>query len=113
MIGVNKKALIEALKKNMGDISKACKAVGISRTTFYKYKKEDDGFRKELEILDEMDLDFAISKLKECIEDKNITSIMYFLNNKGKSRGFSRDQKNSEERTPITINIKGIADGAI
>jgi len=108
-----KKALLEALEENIGDVSKACKEVGISRTSFYRYRKEDEKFRKELEAMQESHLDFAESKLKQCISDKNITAIMYFLNNKGGKRGYSRNPVQTQDNNRVEIKINGINEKAI
>ena len=38
---IKKKAIIEALIKSLGVVSTACKIVGIGRTTFYDWLKDD------------------------------------------------------------------------
>lgn len=50
-----KKQLIDALEKSLGVVTTACNHVGISRTTFYQYIKDDPEFKKEVEeILSEL-----------------------------------------------------------
>ena len=42
----HKKAIIEALEKSLGVVTTACKKVGIGRTQFYNWLKEDYEFAK-------------------------------------------------------------------
>ena len=41
-----KKAILTALEKSLGVVTTACRQVGINRTTYYKYLKEDKEFAK-------------------------------------------------------------------
>jgi len=38
----HKKAIIEALEKSLGVVTTACKIVGVGRTTFYQWLKDDE-----------------------------------------------------------------------
>ena len=60
---IKKKAIIEALIKSLGVVSTACKIVGIGRTTFYDWLKDDKDFKKEVEDIQNVALDFAESEL--------------------------------------------------
>ena len=64
-----KKALLKALEKSMGIVTNACKIVGVDRTTFYRYYKEDEEFKEAVDSMDDYVLDFAESKLLENIKD--------------------------------------------
>jgi len=101
----NKNALIDALRKNMGIVSKACSVVGIGRTTFYRYMNEDPEFKKEVESIGEECIDFAESKLLENIDNNDTTSIIFYLKTKGRKRGYI-DKQQIEVDSPITINLK-------
>ena len=59
----HKKAIIDALEKSLGVVTTACKKVGIGRTTFYGWLKEDLEFAKEVEDIQNIALDFVESKL--------------------------------------------------
>ena len=96
----NKKKLIEALEKSLGIVSSACKIVEIDRSTFYKYYNEDKEFKKDVDSINDVALDFAESKLLENIKDKKETSIIFYLKTKGKKRGYI-------ERTETDITSKG------
>jgi len=58
-----KKALLESLEKSLGVVTTACKQVGIDRTTFYRYYKDDKEFKKQVDDLSNVAKDFAESQL--------------------------------------------------
>ena len=93
-----KKQLIEALTKSLGIVTTACKSVGISRTTFYEYYKDDE-FKNKVDSIDGIALDFAESQLHKQIQEGNTTAIIFYLKTKGKKRGYV-------ERQEIDANIK-------
>ena len=89
----HKKALIQALEKSLGVVTTACKQVGIGRTTFYNYVNEDETFRKDVEDIDNIALDFAESQLHKQIQDGNTTATIFLLKTKGKKRGYIERQE--------------------
>ena len=99
-----KKELVVALKKHLGIVSSACEAIGISRTTYYKYYNEDETFRNEVNTIGDHTLDFVESKLFELISNGNVAATIFFMKTKGKRRGYIERQ--GVERN--TNNITGI-----
>jgi len=87
-IGHTKKALIEALEKSLGVVTTACKLVGIARSTFYEYMKDDPEFAEAVKDIDEVTIDFAESQLHKQIKDGNTTATIFYLKTKGKKRGY-------------------------
>lgn len=83
-----KEALLKALEKTLGVVTSACKIVNISRVSFYDYYAEDEKFRKAVDELQNVALDFAESKLHKRIEDGSDTAIIFYLKTKGKNRGY-------------------------
>lgn len=83
-----KKLLLQALRKNLGNISKACEAVGCARDTYYEYYNTDPEFRKACEENNEIIIDFVESKLFESINNGDTTATIFFLKTKGKHRGY-------------------------
>ena len=65
---INKKKLLEALEKSMGVVTKACKIADISRMDFYYYMRTDEDFKKQVEDIKEISLDFAESALFKSIK---------------------------------------------
>lgn len=83
-----KKALIEALEKSLGVVTTACKLVGVDRSTFYQYIKDDPEFAEAVKDIDEVTIDFAESQLHKQIKDGNTTATIFYLKTKGKKRGY-------------------------
>ena len=88
-----KKALIEASEKSLGVVTTACKQVGIDRTTFYRYYKEDEKFKKQVDDLSNVAKDFAESQLFKQIQDGNPTATIFYLKTKAKDRGYVERQE--------------------
>ena len=45
---IKKEAVLDALEKSLGVVTTAVKSVGVARSTFYKWLKEDEAFAKEV-----------------------------------------------------------------
>ena len=97
---IKMEAMIEALTKSLGVVTIACKEVGIARKTHYEWYNEDPEYKKAVDELADVALDFAESMLHKQIQDKDTTATIFFLKTKGKKRGYI-------ERTEVdaTINI--------
>ena len=98
-----KKALLTALEKSLGVVTTACKAVGISRTTFYKYVDEDQEFAKAVLEIEEVALDFVESQNFKQIQKGNVTSIIFYLKTKGKKRGFVEKKEETVDKIEVEI----------
>jgi len=106
---LKKERLLDALVKSLGIVSTACQNVGISRTTYYKYYNEDKEFKKQVDDISEVTIDFAESKLYELIDSGNTAATIFFLKTKGKKRGYVEKQEVSHNSNNIT-GIKLISD---
>lgn len=89
---VKKKSFIEAMKSNLGNITKACEALGISRQTYYNWL-EDEEFKSEVANIDEYVIDFAEHSLFKQIQENNTTATIFYLKTKGKHRGYVEKQE--------------------
>lgn len=83
-----KNIMLQMLSESMGVVSEACRKANITRETFYKWKKEDDTFRKAVEDVDDIALDFGESALHKRISEGSDTAIIFYLKTKGKRRGY-------------------------
>jgi len=90
--------MIEALEKSLGVVTTACKSVGISRQTHYEWYKEDESYRKKVDDVADIALDFAESQLHKQISNGEVSSTIFFLKTKGKKRGYV-------ERTEIAADV--------
>ena len=100
-----KKAMLEALERHLAIITPACKELGISRDTHYRWLKEDKDYKKAVKELETVALDFAESALHQQIKKGNPLSTMFYLKCKAKKRGYIEQQE-----VKLTGNMKFKAD---
>lgn len=98
---VKKKAMIAALKAHLGIVESACNAVGVSRNWHHENMRSDEAYRAAVEELKDVALDFAESVLLTNIKNRDVTSTIFYLKTKGKSRGYI-------ERQEIEVKKEGI-----
>lgn len=100
----NKKAFLEALRLNMGNVSKAMECTGIkSRTTHYNWLEEDADYKAEVDAINEANIDLAEGELMKNIKSGDTTSMIFFLKTKGKHRGYvEKVEQKIEAKTEIT-----------
>lgn len=89
---INKKAMIEALEKSLGVVTTACKNVGISRETHYKYYREDEDYKAKVDGVEDIAIDFAESQLHKQIKEGSTAASIFYLKTKGKKRGYIETQ---------------------
>ena len=102
---VNKQKLIEALEVSLGIVTEACEKTGLSRTQHYKWYKEDEDYRKKVQEIDGMFIDFAGTHLKEQIEKGSTPATIFYLKTRGKTRGYGDSLDITSGDEPIKINI--------
>ena len=102
---INKKAMIEALERSLGIVTTACKNVGISRETHYRWMREDEAYKNAVQELGDVALDFAESQLHKQIKDGNTAATIFYLKTKGKKRGYIERQELQMSGDNIQINV--------
>lgn len=115
---IRKKTFIEALVRNLGNVTASIEGMGLSRQTFYYWKEQDPEFIRAVNDCSERILDFAESKLFQLMngvelpDDKvfmfrgkpiiqkmtkklapDNSSIIFYLKTKGKARGYVERQE--------------------
>ena len=103
--------MLLALKETLGVVSPACDMVGISRNTHYRWMKEDEEYKLEVEDLLEFQMDFVESKLFENINNGDISSTIFYLKTKAKSRGYIEKQYLDHTSNGEAINIISLGIG--
>jgi len=88
-----KQLMLEALRKSLGIVTTACLSAGISRESHYNWLKDDPEYKKSVEALDDVVLDFAESQLHKSINNGSDTATIFFLKTKGKKRGYIEKQE--------------------
>ena len=103
----HKKAMIDALEKSLGVVTTACKTVGIGRTTFYQWLKDDEEFAREVDDIQNITLDFAESQLHKQIGEGNTSATIFYLKTKGKKRGYiERQEITGADGMPTNFQIE-------
>jgi transposase-like protein len=88
-----KKKFIETYSKKACNISETCRKIGMHRDTYYKWRNDDEEFRKACEEAEESLIDFAETQIMKNIKDGKETSLIFFLKCKGKKRGYVEKQE--------------------
>ena len=104
---IKKESMLKALEKSLGIVNNACKIVGVHRSTYYKWMKEDQEFAKEVEDIANVALDFAESQLYKQISDSSVAATIFYLKTKGKHRGYvERQEITGADGMPTNFQIK-------
>ena len=107
-----KRALLEALEASHGIVTDACNKIGLNRSTFYGWLKNDPDFKLAVDDIQEVAIDYVEGKLFERITgvevikgyDKEGEEIIYslppdvqaislYLKTRGKKRGYIERQE--------------------
>lgn len=107
----HKKAMIEALEQSLGIVTSACKKVGIGRTTHYEWLKTDEEYKKNVDSIEDVALDFAESQLHLQIQEGSTASTIFYLKTKGKKRGYIERTEIQQETTYKSLDINIIDTG--
>ena len=102
---IRKKLLLEALEKSLGIVTTACKAANISRDCHYDWLKNDEEYKKRVNEISEIQLDFVENKLIDRINKGDTTAIIFYLNSKGKARGYNRQNEEKRENVKWPSNF--------
>lgn len=84
----HKKSMLQALEKSLGVVTTAAKAAGIDRVTHYRWMEKDAKYKAAVQDIENIALDFAESQLHKQIQSGEVSSTIFFLKTKGKSRGY-------------------------
>jgi len=104
----HKQKLLDALERSLGIVTPACKEVGLSRQTFYRYYNEDLDFKKAVDDINDITLDFVENQLLRKIKDGSERSIMFYMKYKARKRGYTDSidiTTNGENLNHIQIEI--------
>ena len=104
-----KKQLIEALESSLGVVTQACKKVKIARSTFYDWYNGDEAFKKEVDSIGDIALDFAETQLHKQIKEGVPSSTMFYLKTKGKKRGYIEKTEHDHTTKGDKINDQKVS----
>lgn len=84
-----KEDLLQALHNTSGIVSSACRAAGVSRTTYYRYYNEDPEFKEKADDVKELQKDFAESLILKKMKEGDTTMLIFYAKTQMKDRGYS------------------------
>lgn len=102
----DKERFLKALENSMGMVVHAADATGIHRNTHYLWMKDDSEYAERVKTILERNLDMSESVLLKAVKNGELSAVFYYLNNKGKSRGYNLREPNEDENKKIEITIK-------
>ena len=105
---VYKAALLVALEKSLGIVTPACNQVKISRDRFYTYYNEDPEFKKAVDDIQGIQLDFVENQLFRKIKEGSERSILFYMKHRGRGRGYSDSMDITTDGKALDTNIKVI-----
>ena len=106
---INKERLLKALESSLGVITTALKATDLSRTNFYKWLKEDEDFKAQVEEIENIQQDFIKSKYYECVKDKVPSVVIHAAKTRlGWNETNKVDLTTGNEPIKINVNIDGV-----
>ncbi len=89
----SKEKFLDNFKLSLGNISISCEASGISRQTYYNWRKQDAEFSQTCDDIEERNLDLAEMKLLNAIREGKTAELLFYLKTKGKKRGYVERQE--------------------
>lgn len=95
----SKAEVLAAIPGSGGIVSKIAKRLGIGRRTLFEYRQRWPEVEEAITDATEAGLDFAETQLMNLIESGDIKAIMYYLDNKGRGRGWGSQQQISLQAT--------------
>lgn len=93
-----KQKFLNNLREAGGIITDACHNSGVTRATYYNWRRADESFRLAADEVTEEQVDFVESRLMDKIRKGDTTSIIFYLKTKGRHHGYS------EHRAPENIS---------
>lgn len=87
------KVIIDAIRRAEGNLTAAAEALGVSRSTIYRYVTDRATVKEALDETRESLIDTAENQLAKKIKSGDMTAIIFFLKTQGKSRGYVERQE--------------------
>ena len=96
---VTPSAFLAELRASLGLVSLACQKTGATFEQYESWLATEPGFAREVELIEEFALDFVECKAYEEIRKGNARLIQFFLETKGKKRGY--DVRAENDKAPV------------
>lgn len=104
----NRLQVLQNLRENHGNISRACELAGITRTTYYRWIQDKKFAKKADRAIDAGKaalVDAAEKALAANVKDGDQRAIEYTLNSQGRDRGWGHREGFSMAGENVQVNI--------
>lgn len=91
-----KELFLQELYKTLGCALGACRKTGIDRATCERWHQDDAEFAERVRLIAEDALDFVESRMLEEIQSGNARLIQFYLEKKGRSRGYGKEERREQ-----------------
>ena len=85
---VSKEKFLEQLEKSFGLVATTCRKVGISRSTYYKWRKDDSQFADKADEVKELQKDAAEALILKKMKDGDTAMLIFYAKTQMKDRGY-------------------------
>lgn len=114
-VTLSKRHFLKLLRINFGNKSIACKAARTNAQTVWEWARDDEEFRKIVEDIKELCLDFAESSLMWMVSQRENLSVKlqatrYYLSTQGKKRGYVEEVRQTDIGDPGKVYVIKLPD---
>ncbi len=96
---------IRIFPKKLFNVTKTCSAISINRKTYYRWRKNNPVFRREIDYLKEEYFDNVESVLLHKIfVEKDTKALIFFMKSQMKDRGYGNSKVKQQENTVKECN---------
>lgn len=99
---------LQLFDRKAANISSTCEAIGISRETYYEWRKRYGKFDQACDDIEMSLIDFAESQLLQNIKAGKETSLIFYLCNRAPDRWKNIQKSEIEINKPIRIMYAGV-----
>lgn len=85
---VSKEKFLEQLEKSFGLVATTCRKVGISRSTYYKWRKDDSQFADRADEVKELQKDAVEALILKKMKDGDTAMLIFYAKTQMKDRGY-------------------------
>lgn len=84
----SKEAFLTQLEQSFGLVSTTCRKVGISRSTYYKWRKDDSQFADRADEVKELQKDVVEALILKKMKDGDTAMLIFYAKTQMKDRGY-------------------------
>ena len=101
-----KAAMLKALENRLGIVTRAAKDAGIDRGTHYDWMANDPEYKKAVDALEDVALDFAEEQLFNQMRDGTPASTIFYLKYRARKRGYvDRKEITGKDGEPLIKHV--------